>query len=203
MSTLVFVLISALTLGGAIAAVSLRNLVHCALALTLAFAGLAGLYLKLAAQFVGFAQILVYVGAVAILIVFAILLTRGAEPVSQSVFSVSWVWGAVVALSVFAVLSSMVLSSKALLRAANPPPQMTVRQIGDQLMTKYILPLEVLGLLLTAALIGAVVIAMREQTGPPSQPQFNSGARNRESVHPATAHISGSRPEAPISEVNS
>ena len=203
MSTLVFVLISALTLGGAIAAVSLRNLVHCALALTLAFAGLAGLYLKLAAQFVGFAQILVYIGAVAILIVFAILLTRGAEPVSQSAFSASWVWGAVVALSVFAVLSSMVLSSKALLRAANPPPQMTVRQIGDQLMTKYILPLEVLGLLLTAALIGAVVIAMREPTGPPSQPQLNSGARNGESDHPAVAPVSGAGPEAPVSEVNS
>ena len=202
MSALIFVLISALTLGGAIAAVSLRNLVHCALALTVTFAGLAALYLRLSAQFVGFAQILVYIGAVAILIVFAILLTRGSDPADQPVFSATWVWGAVVSLSVFAVLSSMVLSSKTLLRAVPPPPPMTVRQIGDQLMTKYLLPLEVLGLLLTAALIGAVIIAMREKSGPP-RPHFDSGARNGEADPAPTAHLSGSRLEAPVSEVNS
>ena len=65
--------------GGGLAAVLLKNLVHCALALTVAFAGLALLFLQLDAQFAGFAQILVYIGAVAILVVFAILLTRGSE----------------------------------------------------------------------------------------------------------------------------
>ena len=76
---IVFYLISALAVGGALAAVLLKNLVHCALALTVAFLGLALLFLQLDAQFAGFAQILVYVGAVAILVVFAILLTRGSE----------------------------------------------------------------------------------------------------------------------------
>ena len=71
-----FVIIAALTVVSALAAMSLRNLVHCALCLTITFAGLAALYLKLNAQFVGLAQVLVYIGAVAILIVFAILLTR-------------------------------------------------------------------------------------------------------------------------------
>ena len=79
-----FAIIAVLTLASAVAAMSLRNLVHCALALTVTFAGLAAFYLQLDAQFVGFAQILVYVGAVAILIVFAILLTRGSEPPRQS-----------------------------------------------------------------------------------------------------------------------
>src|SRR5216110_977453 len=74
-----FIILGLLTLAGAVAAMSLRNLVHCALALTVAFAGLAALYLQLDAQFVGFAQILVYIGAVAILIVFALLLTRGSD----------------------------------------------------------------------------------------------------------------------------
>jgi NADH:ubiquinone oxidoreductase subunit 6 (subunit J) len=175
---LVFVLLSLATLVGAVAAISFRNLVHCALALTVTFAGLAALYLQLAAQFVGFAQILVYIGAVAILIVFAILLTRGAEPGGQSVFSASWLWGGAVALAVFSVLSGMILSSKALLRGVTPPPRMTVRQIGDQLMTKYILPLEVLGLLLTAALIGAVIIAMREKTGAAAGRKEPSSGRN-------------------------
>ena len=71
--TLPFLILGVLTIVGAAAALTLRNLVHCVLALMLAFVGLAGLYLQLDAQFIGFAQILVYIGAVAILIVFAIL----------------------------------------------------------------------------------------------------------------------------------
>src|SRR6516225_1194304 len=153
-----FAIIAVIIIAGAVSAMSLRNLVHCALALTVTFAGLAALYLKLDAQFAGFAQILVYIGAVAILIVFAILLTRGSESGSQSVFSAGWLWGVAVAVAVFAVLSGMILSSKAMLRGLPPPHPVTVNQIGDQLMTKYILPLEVLGLLLTAALIGGVII---------------------------------------------
>jgi NADH:ubiquinone oxidoreductase subunit 6 (subunit J) len=77
--TIVFYLIAAITVAGALAAMLLKNTVHCALALTVAFAGLAIQFLELDAQFAGFAQILVYIGAVAILIVFAILLTRGSE----------------------------------------------------------------------------------------------------------------------------
>src|SRR6266404_321818 len=88
-----FIILGLLTLAGAGAAMSLRNLVHCALALTVAFAGLAALYLQLDAQFVGFAQILVYIGAVAILIVFAILLTGGGEAPKRPVLSVSWCIG--------------------------------------------------------------------------------------------------------------
>lgn len=158
----VFIILALLTSLSALAAVSLRNLVHCALALTITFAGLAALYLQLHAQFVGFAQILVYIGAVAILIVFAILLTRGAEPAGVSLFSKSWYLGAGVAAVVFAVLAGVVLSSKALSPQVPPLAEISVHQIGDQLMTRYVLPLEVLGLLLTAALIGAVIIAMNE-----------------------------------------
>jgi NADH-quinone oxidoreductase subunit J len=66
-----------------------------------------------------------------------------------------------VAAAVFGLIAAVVLSSHALPQSVSPAPEITVRQIGDQLMTKYILPLEVVGLLLTAALIGAVVIAMR------------------------------------------
>jgi NADH-quinone oxidoreductase subunit J len=157
-----FVILALLAVVGAIAAMTLRNLVHCALALAGTFAGLAMLYLQLDAQFAGFAQLLVYVGAVAILIVFAILLTRGSEPAREALFSSSWVVGAGVALGVFTLLGVVLLSSGGVIGGhASPPPEATVRQIGDQLMTKYILPLEVLGLLLTAALIGAVIIAMQ------------------------------------------
>ncbi len=170
--TATFAILAVLTLASAAAAMALRNLVHCALALAAALAGLAALYLQLGAQFVGFAQVLIYVGAVAILIVFAILLTRGSEPPQQSVFSTSWAIGVAMAGGAFAVLGSMVLTSKVVVSEVAGGPagsaslagaQATVRQIGDQLMTRYILPLEILGLLLTAALIGAVLIAMQER----------------------------------------
>src|SRR6195256_3898076 len=160
--TLPFAIIAVLTIAAAVAAMTLRNLVHCALALALAFAGLASIYLQLGAQFAGFAQILVYIGAVAILIVFAVLLTRGSEPPTESIYSSNWLVGVGVALAVFAVVAGMILSSKVLTVQQAPAPLVSVRQLGDQLMTKYILPLEVLGLLLTAALIGAVLIAMQE-----------------------------------------
>ena len=161
--TLPFVIIAALTLAGAVAAVSFRNLVHCALALAVAFAGLALLYLQLDAQFAGFAQILVYIGAVAILVVFAILLTRGSETPRQSVFSSTWAVGVAAALIVFGVMTHMILSSHSLPISDGSPHEATVKEIGQQLMTRYALPLEVLGLLLTAALICAVVIAMHEK----------------------------------------
>src|ERR1044071_9663529 len=101
---LVFAIIAALTIAAAVAAMSLRNLVHCALALALAFAGIATAYLQLGAQFVGFTQLLVYVGAVAILVVFAILRPRGREPQQQSLVSAGWLSGVSVTIAVLGVL---------------------------------------------------------------------------------------------------
>ena len=161
--TVAFVIIAVLTIASAVAAMTMRNLVRCALSLILTFAGLAAAYLQLEAQFVGFAQILVYVGAVAILIVFAILLTRGSEAPQQPIVSSGWKVGCIVAAAVFALLAWMIAATRALPTKPSAPPEITVHQIGDQLMTKYILPLEVVGLLLTAALIGGVIIAMRER----------------------------------------
>jgi NADH-quinone oxidoreductase subunit J len=160
---LVFAIIAALTIAAAVAAMSLRNLVHCALALALAFAGLAAAYLQLGAQFVGFTQLLVYVGAVAILIVFAILLTRGSEPPQQSVVSAGWLTGVFVAIVVLGVLVYAIAKSFVIQQPVSNQPNVTVSDIGMALMNKFVLPLEVVGLLLTAALIGAVVIAMKEE----------------------------------------
>jgi NADH-quinone oxidoreductase subunit J len=179
--TLPFVIIAGLTAGSAIAAVSLRNLVHCALSLVVTFAGLAALFLQLNAEFVGFAQILVYIGAVAILIVFAILLTRGTEAPSPAPITTATPWAISIAVAAFVVIAGAILQTRAvpvgrltavvevagqkmelpLHMVTNPKP--TVKAIGDKLMTDYVLPLEVVGLLLTAAMIGAVIIAMQEK----------------------------------------
>lgn len=163
--TLAFAIIALLTVVSAIAALSLRNLVHCALSLVVTLAGLAALFLQLGAQFVGFAQILVYVGAVAILIVFAILLTRGAEPPAPAPITTSPFWGVGLAAFAFLTMAAALTSSRIAKQGARPEPEAVVRAIGDKLMSEYVLPLEVIGLLLTAALIGAVIIAMKEDGG--------------------------------------
>lgn len=159
----VFYLISALTVAGALAAVLLKNLVHCALALTVAFLGLAFFFLQLDAQFAGFAQILVYVGAVAILVVFAILLTRGSELPKEGVFSKTWLVGLAISAGVFAVLAWVVLQASPWLSHETATPAVTVKDIGNLLMSRYVLPLEIVAVLLTAAMLGAVIVAMHEK----------------------------------------
>ena len=165
--TAAFVIIAALVVVSAVAAMSLRNLVHCALCLVGTFAGLAALYLQLAAQFVGLAQILVYIGAVAILIVFAILLTRGSERPQQPAVSSTWWMGVAIAVLTFGSLAKMVLSSFVALSSIRPKADVAadvaIKNIGTKLMTEYVLPLEVIAVLLTAAMIGAVIIAMQEK----------------------------------------
>ena len=160
-----FYLIAALTLAGGLAAVLLKNTVHCALALTVAFAGLALLFLELDAQFAGFAQILVYIGAVAILVVFAILLTKGSETPKDGVFSKTWLAGLIVAAGVFAVLGWAVLQTAPMLPSSAAVPTVSVQDIGIALIGRYVLPLEIVAVLLTAELIGAVIVAMHDKEG--------------------------------------
>lgn len=162
--TPVFYILAILTLAGGLAAVTLKNTVHCALALTVAFAGLALFFLQLDAQFAGFAQILIYIGAVAILVVFAILLTRSSEEEAPGgVFSRRWLSGLIIAAAIFAVLGWAILRSGPALPHESAVPAVNVHQIGTALMGRYVLPLEIVALLLTSALIGAVIVAMHEK----------------------------------------
>jgi len=161
--SVMFLLISAVTVAGAVAAALLRNLIHCALSLTITFAGLALLYLQLDAQFAGFAQILVYIGAVAILVVFAILLTRASGVSEYRDFSRSWFGGLAIAAAVFALLTWAVTKAFPTNAIADVAPSVTVQSIGAALMSTYVLPLEIVAVLLTVALIGAVIVAMPEK----------------------------------------
>jgi NADH-quinone oxidoreductase subunit J len=159
---IVFLLTALLTVAGALAAALLRNLVHCALSLTVTFAGLALLYLQLDAQFAGFVQILVYIGAVAILVVFAILLTRGSGIPEYRSYSTSWFAGLTIAAAAFALLAWAVTKSLPAGATVDSTPAATVQSIGAALMSSYALPLEIVAVLLTVALIGAVIVAMPE-----------------------------------------
>jgi NADH-quinone oxidoreductase subunit J len=159
MNTAAFVIIAVFMLAGALAAAALPRLIHAALSLVIAFVGVAAYFFLLGAEFVGLVQVFVYVGAVAVLIVFTILLTRREVTGERGV---NW-GGAVVALAVFAGLLWTILKTKSL---ALPAPQiepLTVKQIGEALMTNYVWPLQCVGLVLTAALIGALVLVMEEK----------------------------------------
>jgi len=156
-----FYIFGLLVIVGAAGAVSLRKPIHCALSLAVSLAAVAGHFLLLGAEFAGFAQILVYVGAVAILMVFVILLTRENTP-GEGLGVGRWMIGAGVAAGVFGVIAACALASKAVW-VASAQPEATARGIGEQLMGAYVLPMEALGLLLTVAGIGAVVVAMPDK----------------------------------------
>jgi NADH-quinone oxidoreductase subunit J len=159
MSSVAFVAIGILTLAAALAAASLSKLIHAALSLAVAFVGVAAFYFLLGAEFVGLVQVFVYVGAVAVLIVFTILLTRR-EPGSPGRFK--WT-GALVACAIFAGLLVAILKTKLPANTAPALEPLTVKHIGDSLMTSYVWPLQCVGLVLTAALIGALILVMEEK----------------------------------------
>lgn len=166
-----FYFLAGLTLIGAIAAMSLRNPVHCALCLVVTFVGLAGVYLELGAQFLGLAQVVVYVGAVAILLVFVLLLTRsggsgsGSDGDAERRNAGGWGWlgGVLLGGGVAGILVAAVLATPGLPRRETPPPLPSVEELGQALMTEFVLPLQVVGVLLTGAMIGAAIIALQER----------------------------------------
>jgi NADH-quinone oxidoreductase subunit J len=159
MSAAALIIISIVTLAGALAAALLARLIHAALCLVVAFFGIAAFYFLLGAEFVGLVQIFVYVGAVAVLIVFTILLTRR-DADSDRTFNWS---GVLVAVAVFVGLVWAILDTPALAVAAPMVEPLTVRRIGEVLMTDYVWPLQCIGLVLTAALLGALVLVMEEK----------------------------------------
>lgn len=159
MSAAAFTIIAVFTLSGALAAACLRKLIHAALCLVVAFIGLAAFYFLLGAEFVGLVQVFVYVGAVAVLIVFTILLTRRED---EETSGFNW-GGALVALAVFAGLVWTILKTSSVSVIAPAIEPLTIKRIGEVLMTNYVWPLQCVGLLLTAALIGALVLVMEEK----------------------------------------
>ncbi len=159
MNSAAFFIIAILTIAAALAAASLRTLIHAALSFALAFVGVAAFFFLLGAEFVGLVQVFVYIGAVAVLIVFTILLTRRDVGKDRGF---NWS-GVVVAVAVFAGLLWAILKTPMLSIAAPPIEALTVKRIGEVLMTDYVWPLQCVGLVLTAALIGALILVMEEK----------------------------------------
>jgi NADH-quinone oxidoreductase subunit J len=159
MNTIAFIIIAIFTLAGAIAAALIPRLIHAAFCLVAAFLGIAAFFFLLGAEFVGLVQVFVYVGAVAVLLVFTILLTRHADEKSSGH---NW-GGVIIALAVFAGLLWAILGTTTISSAAPAIEALTVKRIGEALMTDYVWPLQCVGLLLTAALIGGLILVKEER----------------------------------------
>ena len=154
-----FIVISVFTLAAGLAAAVMPRLIHAALCLVLAFGGLAAFFFLLGAEFVGLVQVFVYVGAVAVLVVFTILLTRRD---SDTDHRFNWA-GIIVAMAVLAGLVWAILRTPDLTITAPEQQPLTVKIIGETLMSDYVWPLQCVGLVLTAALIGALVLVTEKE----------------------------------------
>ena len=153
-----FFIVAAITLVGGFLVASLRNVMHAALALMLSFFGVAGMYVILDAGFIAAVQVLVYIGAIAVLILFAIMLTRGLMTKTLAAENSQWIAAAVIGLLMFTVLFFVVVGTNWPVSPSQVVGDM-IPKIGTELVTTYVLPFEIASLLLLAALIGAIVIA--------------------------------------------
>jgi NADH-quinone oxidoreductase subunit J len=157
----VFAVLTVITLGGALGVVTSRTLFHGALFLVLSFAGVVGYYVLLDAGFLAAVQLLIYIGAIAILILFAIMLSRGLMVQHQSQRNEQWWIAALVALLTFVVLGVVLwqVDWPIVSREALAAPSVAISQLGQDLLGSYMIPFEVASLLLFVALVGAVILA--------------------------------------------
>jgi NADH:ubiquinone oxidoreductase subunit 6 (subunit J) len=169
--TLALILLALLILGAAAAAMALRNLIHSALLLVLCWAGIAGFYLWAGAEFVAFAQALIYVGAVSMVVLFAVLLTRqdtANAPIAYESLRRA-VLGFVAAGGVAGTLIGAILGTPLAVSSQPAPATFTVRQLGLQLMGPHAPALLIVGVILTVALLGGIVIAATDKN--PANPE--------------------------------
>ncbi|MCS7221309.1 MAG: NADH-quinone oxidoreductase subunit J [Anaerolineae bacterium] len=158
----IFLLVSAATLGAALLVVTSRNLFHSALFLTASFFGIAALYILLEAEFLAVVQVLIYVGAIATLIVFAIMLSRGGLRDVASPMNDQWLLVAIGALALFAVLTALIQQIVWPVTEAKPAADI-LAGLGRAFMGPYVIPFEVASVLLVVALIGAILIAREKE----------------------------------------
>lgn len=158
MYDIAFYIIAAIAIFAALAVVTMRNIVHSAFYLVLLFAGIAGIYVLLQAEFLAAVQIMVYVGAVAILIAFGVMLTRRGNIKESNLSNKQAVPAAIV---VGAILGVLIWFLNMTNWVANPgqPPADSAGTLATLLLSDYVVPFEVAAILLTVAMLGAIVVA--------------------------------------------
>ncbi len=159
---IIFYVFALLTIVSAVGVVFSRNIVYAAFSLLFAFFGVAALYVLLAADFIAITQILLYVGGILVLIVFGIMLTSRANSVEMKK-GILRIAPSVIVAGVIAGTLIGVLTTTRWPSAGMGPAEETAKPIGTLLMTNFVLPFELASILLLVALVGAVIIARREE----------------------------------------
>jgi NADH:ubiquinone oxidoreductase subunit 6 (subunit J) len=155
---IVFGILTIMVIGGGLGVVTTRNIYYAALFLSLSLSGMAGYFVLLNAGFLAAVQIVIYVGAIAILILFAIMLSRKIMTTNEAQTNQqSWLALGVVAV-LYAVLIYMILNVNWPISAAEPTGD-SLTQLGLSFLGGYVIPFEVISVLLLVAMIGAIILA--------------------------------------------
>ncbi len=162
----IFVLLALVALGSALMVVTTSQMVHAALWLVVTLGAVAGIYLVLAAEFVAWVQVLIYVGAVVVLLLFALMLTRAPTGRQDDLDLARVVPAAVVALLVGALLATTLVAGFHDVRIDLDEAVVgTAAVTGETIFRRWVLPFEVLSVLLLAALVGAIALSRLHHDG--------------------------------------
>lgn len=163
-STIIFYILSAIIIGGGILAVTSRKIFRSAIYLLFSLIGIGGLYFWLNVEFIAAVQIVVYVGGIVVLIIFSIFLTHESGASMKEPVFIRALFSAFAACFACA-LTIVIITKQTFLPTANAVIEPTVKNIGSQMLSTtqhgYILPFEVVSMLLLAAMIGCIVIAIK------------------------------------------
>jgi len=160
MEQVIFVLLSIFSVGCAVMVVTSRNLFHSAIFLAFSFVGVAGIYLTLEAEFLAGLQILVYVGAIVTLIIFAIMLSRDLMDPEARATNQQWPAAAIASALTFVILAFVVTRAQWPLATTVMPSPTFISDLGHAMVSlDYVLPFEMVSVLLLVALVGSIIIA--------------------------------------------
>ena len=159
MAWFVFIVLAVLTIGGALGVVVTRNVVHAALALLVSLVAVAGVYLILFAEFLALVQVLIYGGAIIIVLLFAVMLTRSAD-YPRVTDNKQWPLAALASLAFLGVLAPSFLINRV---EGTESQNASFTGIGESLFTTWAVPFEIASLVLLVALIGAIIIARSDE----------------------------------------
>lgn len=156
-SSIIFYILAVIIIAGALKMVISTNLVHSALFMVLTFIGVAGIFITLYADYLALVQVLVYIGAISVLLVFGVMMTKRGEIKESNLFNKYKIPAVIVSFAIFVTITYFILRTD-LTHTSNDPQQGTISQIAQLLFNDYLIPFEVAGVLLLVALVGAIII---------------------------------------------
>lgn len=179
--TVAFFALAVCVITGAVLMLNFTKVVHMVVSLAFSFVGLAGIYVLLEAEFVAFVQVLVYAGAISILMIFGIMMTRHDKQDEAIMKPWKEALAAIGCLALFGVLFFSIRGTQFPTPVDRPLSEDNTLELGKLLFTEHVIPFELLSVLLTVAFIGAIVLAKNDD--PTSSPQ--SSALAEEASYPA------------------